>query len=80
MGRPLSVPPVPRLIHVLQRELEESRIGCVVLEELRSRDLTAVRAVGGDRGIRQCGVIQHVESIGTELEILLAPGCEVLEQ
>ena len=64
---------------ILQRKLQESSVGCVLLEELWPSDLSAVRVVvlGGRIGER--GMIQEVERIRAELQILLAERGEVFE-
>jgi len=54
------------LERVLQRELEEARVGSIVLEELRSSNLAAVVI---ERAIwrAQAWMIQDIEAIGAEL-------------
>jgi len=69
-----------QLENVLQRKLEEPGVGGVVLEEFRARDLSAVRTVVRDGRIRPCRMIEKIEGICPELQILLPPGGEVLEE
>ena len=64
---------------ILQRKLQESSVWCVVLEELRSSDLSAIRVVVLGGRVAERGMIQEVERIRTELQILLAERGEVFE-
>ena len=65
---------------ILQRKLQESSVGCVLLEELWPSDLSAVRVVVLGRRIGERGMIQEVERIRAELQILLAERGEVFEE
>src|SRR5580700_3313701 len=69
----------PCLERVPQRQLEETRIRCVVLEELWSGDLASiiVERVGGSP---QGWVVQQIECIGAELKTLLPPNRKRLEE
>jgi hypothetical protein len=68
------------LERVLQRQLEEASVRCVVLESLRTGYIACVCAIviGGWVGKRR--MVQNIESIGTELEILFMPRRKVFEQ
>jgi hypothetical protein len=77
--RPLPEPGL-QLEGVLQGQLKEARIRCVVLEELRSGNQATIRVVVGDGGITQRWMIQHIECIRAELQILLSPSWKALEQ
>jgi hypothetical protein len=65
------------LEHVLCSELEESRIGRVVLELLRASNLTAARTIISGRWTIPGLGIEKVKGIRTELDVLLAPRLEV---
>jgi len=64
---------------ILQRKLQESSVRGVVLEELRSSDLSAVRVVVLGGRVAERRVVQEVERIRAELQILLTERGEVFE-
>ena len=68
------------LEHILAGQLEEPGIRGVVLEALNTGDLTGGPVQAGVTDWAPTGVIEQVEGVRAELEVLRAPGMEVLEQ
>lgn len=65
---------------VLGGNLQKSGIRCVVLKELRTSDLAAVRAIVRVGWITEGWVVQEIEGIHAKRKILFSEGCEVLEE
>jgi len=75
-----SSPGQDPLEHVLQGRLKEARVRSVVLEELLTCDLAPLWTNALVGRITPGWMVQQVESIRAELQILLTPDGEVLEQ
>src|ERR1700751_3923593 len=82
MVREVSISPriTTQLKRIFQRQLEEPRIRSIVLKEFRTANISAIGVVVLNRGIPEGRMIEHVKGIGAELQILLAPRGEVLEE
>jgi len=75
----------------LQRELEEASVGCEILKESRQSNLTTLRRIIVDAGLKSStgsvavwvGVrrsIEQVEDIGAELQGLAFVDAKILEE